>query len=426
MNILLVDDQPNVLSSLLLGTNWRAMGFTSVFSATSAADAKTVMINHHVDILVTDIEMPGEDGISLLYWVREQKMEIECIILSSHADFFYAQQAISMKVTDFVVQPARPEDIARAVEHAVSNIREKQSWHSVKQDMLSAAVQNTVIKDFMEAWPFHREFALDQKIFDAKLGELRRFGFECEYDTDVIVLYMYITKWKDLPAAPAEVLNTYRELIRQHMGKLSEQCISYSVQNHIYCTVFFSAEGMAEDFAERASALRNGVRDVLRCLTQMAFAAGNVMQITDVRMMLQEKAPVLLEKQKNAGLPVQLVLSDVEAEKEIRENSEVYFLKIRDYIRKHISEPVSRVQIAEALYLSPGYVSFIIKKMASCSCRELITKEKMEYAKYLLNHTRKSVGDVALDCGFNSFAYFSKIYKEYYQIKPSDERRNLS
>ena len=49
---------------------------------------------HRVDILLCDIEMPGENGLGLLRWVREQEKEIECIFLTCHAKFAYAQEAI--------------------------------------------------------------------------------------------------------------------------------------------------------------------------------------------------------------------------------------------------------------------------------------------------------------------------------------------
>ena len=69
MNILFVDDQSNVLSSILISTNWREKGFSSVFSAPSAARAKEIMQNHSVDILVTDNENHTAliEGIAEIY-----------------------------------------------------------------------------------------------------------------------------------------------------------------------------------------------------------------------------------------------------------------------------------------------------------------------------------------------------------------------
>ncbi len=64
MNILFVDDRSNVLSSVLTSIDWRGNGFSSVFSASSAMKAKEIIKEHlPIDILVTDVEMPGEDEV---------------------------------------------------------------------------------------------------------------------------------------------------------------------------------------------------------------------------------------------------------------------------------------------------------------------------------------------------------------------------
>ena len=81
MNILLIDDQPNIISSLVAGIPWYELGFTSIFTATSALAAREILQKNTVDIVVSDIEMPGEDGISLLTWARAQGLDYECILL---------------------------------------------------------------------------------------------------------------------------------------------------------------------------------------------------------------------------------------------------------------------------------------------------------------------------------------------------------
>ena len=125
MNLLIVDDQSNIVASLLTGIHWRGLGFENVFSATSALTAKEILQKNAVDVLLTDIEMPVENGISLLSWIREQGLDAECIFLTSHPDFFYAKQAISLDAVDYVLQPAKNEDIIRAVENAKLRIMKK-------------------------------------------------------------------------------------------------------------------------------------------------------------------------------------------------------------------------------------------------------------------------------------------------------------
>ena len=115
MNILLVDDQPSVLSSLKSGLNWSALLVHNVYTALNASEAREIILSHPIDILLTDIEMPKESGLSLLRWCRENHYQFECIFLTSHADFFYAQEAIQLESFDYILQPARYEDIESAI-----------------------------------------------------------------------------------------------------------------------------------------------------------------------------------------------------------------------------------------------------------------------------------------------------------------------
>ena len=78
-----------------------------------------------MDILLCDIEMPGENGLGLLRWVREQEKEIECIFLTCHAKFAYAQEAISLGCQDYILIPARYEDIGEKIRKVVDRIRGK-------------------------------------------------------------------------------------------------------------------------------------------------------------------------------------------------------------------------------------------------------------------------------------------------------------
>ena len=55
---------------------------------------------------MSDIEMPGESGLQLLEWVRNEQMDIACIFLTAHADFTYAKTAMRLDSVDYILQPA--------------------------------------------------------------------------------------------------------------------------------------------------------------------------------------------------------------------------------------------------------------------------------------------------------------------------------
>lgn len=69
MNILMVDDMRSVVNGMEKSIHWKKLGIDGVFKAYNAYEAKVLLNNVHMDILMTDIEMPGESGLDLVQWV---------------------------------------------------------------------------------------------------------------------------------------------------------------------------------------------------------------------------------------------------------------------------------------------------------------------------------------------------------------------
>ncbi len=125
MNLLIVDDNPDILEALSGGLAWEELGFAPPYLAQNAAQAKEIIKGGAVDILITDIEMPGESGLALFEWVREYDPEIPCIFLTSHASFSYCQQAMQNGGYDYILQPARFGDIESSLKKCRDGLAER-------------------------------------------------------------------------------------------------------------------------------------------------------------------------------------------------------------------------------------------------------------------------------------------------------------
>ena len=93
MNVLLVDDQERILVATKKLVNWERLGVGEVYTADSAAAARKILETYTVDIMLTDIEMPGEDGISLQKWQAENYPQVYCIfpVSYTHLDVYKRQ-----------------------------------------------------------------------------------------------------------------------------------------------------------------------------------------------------------------------------------------------------------------------------------------------------------------------------------------------
>lgn len=80
MNLLVVDDDIIAVKGLLDGINWRECGVDgNIWSAYNAVQALKIVENEMIDIILCDIEMPGENGIEFIRKVRAFYPEIVCI-----------------------------------------------------------------------------------------------------------------------------------------------------------------------------------------------------------------------------------------------------------------------------------------------------------------------------------------------------------
>lgn len=121
-NILIVDDQISVLNGILNGIDFQALHIDTVYTAVDASRAKEIIQTKDVHILLSDIEMPGENGLELNKWVSERYPSIVRVLLTSHASFDYVKESIKIGCFDYIVQPAPYHEIEDVIRRAVAKI----------------------------------------------------------------------------------------------------------------------------------------------------------------------------------------------------------------------------------------------------------------------------------------------------------------
>ena len=125
MKLLIVNDEVISAKGLKAGIHWKDYGIDEVDVAFEAKTAKQLLTEQSFDIILCDIEMPGESGIDLIRWVREQGLEAEVIFLTCHADFEFAQEAIRLKCKNYILVPAAYDVVAENVHEVVLAIRQQ-------------------------------------------------------------------------------------------------------------------------------------------------------------------------------------------------------------------------------------------------------------------------------------------------------------
>lgn len=122
LNILIADDDQLVVERTVKNIRWKELGITHVFTAGNIRQAREILKQYPVRILLSDIEMPQGSGLELLEWIREEKLPVECIFLSSYAYFSYAQKAILLQSAEYLVKPVSNRELSQVLQRVVEKI----------------------------------------------------------------------------------------------------------------------------------------------------------------------------------------------------------------------------------------------------------------------------------------------------------------
>ena len=135
MNLIIVDDEPLAVRSVMNAIDWSKLGIEHVYDANSAKRAKELFAERQIDMMLCDIEMPKESGLELLAWVRERHPSTVSIFLTCHADFHFAKEAIRLGSLDYLLKPIPPEELEAAIAKAIEQLkaehelkRRSESW----------------------------------------------------------------------------------------------------------------------------------------------------------------------------------------------------------------------------------------------------------------------------------------------------------
>lgn len=120
--VMLADDEPIVRKALQTLIDWKRLGCEVVFVASNGREVLEHMEEEAPDILVTDIRMPGADGIALVKYVKEHELPVQVIILTAYADFSYAQAAVKYGAADYVTKTGALDGLESAVSRCCSQL----------------------------------------------------------------------------------------------------------------------------------------------------------------------------------------------------------------------------------------------------------------------------------------------------------------
>lgn len=393
--VLIADDEPVIREGIREAVDWQKLQMEVVDEAEDGEEALELALEHMIDILLVDLNMPIMNGITLIKHIREHLPQCKIIIISGHDEFTYAQEAIRLNVHDYILKPVNPQQLINVLESVCKELET-----TLQQNEYFKMASTQITKNFeMLREKFCLEwinYSLEEKEIMEQLQFLN-LPIECPKR---LGLLQYPEFYSNKPL----------------MSEKDKDLFTFSTKNIVFeilqpfQTVFFSDndgfmvillwDDVSEDILFQ---LKHALKAYLKITVNLYFQylEGKISELADYYKGCKE----MMEKTLDISPIVR---------------------RAREYIQNHFSnQELTLESIAEYLQVSPVYLSRIIKQDLGTSFVSILTEMRIKKAIHLLNSTDLSIYEIAELVGYDSQHYFSTAFKKVMGVSPNKYRKGV-
>ncbi len=143
--VFFVEDEVITREGIRDNVDWEASGFEFCGEAPDGEMALPLLRTAQPHVLLTDIKMPFMDGLQLSKIVRERMPWVKIIILSGHDEFEYAQRAIHLGVTDYLLKPVTVQKLQNSLQKLKTQLDQEQLEQNNLKNLQAQVAENRVI-----------------------------------------------------------------------------------------------------------------------------------------------------------------------------------------------------------------------------------------------------------------------------------------
>lgn len=471
--VMIVEDEFLVRAGLRTSLDWEKEGFEIVAEAQDGEEALELYEKYRPAIIITDIRLPKMDGISMMKAIRRKKERVSFIVISAYDDFQYAKESISIGVANYFLKgnmnveeftetlrelgdhhrlEGRQELNGRqyTVRDLYLNPRyfsglDKELGVGAKQEYLiyfyaqNANIQmlNAMVMDYFQK--------NDRKYIklEAKKGSWFLYAQDGEADTVVRELSRMFERYVDEKITLVQSRNLFwypnmKEAIyhtllswefhtrpvhwQRTWESMEEKQILAQIQsleNEVVEMLKFQKYDEAHKSLEQLQEGIIGSASPITLFDSIYRLMGRLAQY-DSEVIAARTYSVLMESMDIEAIFDTLAMYVDELREKREDNSNVYILKVREYVEKNYHEPLRIKDLSDYIHVSPNYLGKIFYLNTGEYLKDYINSVKMEKARELLLSQKYQVSQVADMVGMENQRYFSKIFKKYYGASPKE------
>ncbi|MCS7459554.1 response regulator [Paenibacillus doosanensis] len=385
MNILVVDDEKIIREGVKRAILAGYPAFR-VFLAASPEEAIEVLRSEHVDIVFTDILMPGMTGLELMRLAGRRHAHVKWIVISAYSEFAYAQEAMRLGARDYLIKPIGKEKLIGLIA-ALDGELQRDSRLTQEAQLLKSNLK------------YLREAVFQRWASGLDIGRFDMSALTREHPQ----YYLIMVRLESEGRTHLEhfiVDNVLSELIeRKGCGFV------VSLDTHSLLGLVTLQEGAG--FETFAAELRSHLHQYLKVPFQLAGSGllSHFAGIPDEVKKLKQtggSSPVTYDRGNESAIDVAL-----------------------QYIRTHYEEDLSLEKVASVVYLNPVYFSQLFKLKTGQGFKEHIIQLRMERAKELLQDPYLKIADIAERVGYQDMRHFTQVFRKKLTLTPTEYRRRL-
>ncbi|ULT56644.1 response regulator [Neobacillus drentensis] len=371
--VLIADDEPLILKNLTQIIDWPALNCMVAGTAQNGHEALAVLKKERIDLVLTDISMPGMTGIDLLKQIQQIPYKPITLLISGYDDFEYAKEGIKNNALDYILKPIDYDELQECIERAIAKLDQQK--------------QN-----------------------------------ESEYEK--FLIYELITKEKTVAEVPnkeqpyiAMALKSFEKNVEAIVQQIHEKLYVYRMSDSEVMVVVTRPDDSIKEYVIDLA------QQILQLVTQKCIIAIGepVNCLSDVKKSVNHARELL----KFDAFTKSVIITDelIKQEYKPKQNAVDLMDDAIAYIKSRFEQDLGIEQMAERVGLSVSYFSSLFKQRTGITFLEYLTNVRVEYACLLLENLELKTYEIAEKVGYTDQRYFSQVFRKKMNQTPSEYRK---
>lgn len=394
--VLIADDEPKIRQGLKNALETFGLPIQVCGEAKNGVEALKKAEETRPDILLVDICMPKLSGIQFLQEVKKLELDCKMIIISGFNEFSYAQQAISLGVSSYLLKPIPEEELKAELESVMKgleNERKDRKYHALMKQQINK--NSPYLRDtFFQNW-------LDGKLDEAEQRVQREF-LDIRLSEELTMLLLSVRT--DLEGSTIDGTQQ-EELYKSVMERSVRKVAGDDRSLYVFMGRSQDVTGILEGYSTNTDKLRQELSQDTDRIAEGKY----YIQVKNCR---REDIPAIYEEMEASA-------------RRIMECRPIV-AQARQYIYAHYAErDLDLTQVAANIGCNPSYLSRTMKQELGISFKDYLTMLRIRQAKNLMRDRGLSLNQIAEKVGYSNQHYFSAAFKNCQGVSPSEYRRSV-